>query len=413
MNIKFILTLFFLFTFFTLDINAQSSSIYSRYGLGDLDYSYSVRRMGMGQLGTSIADVDFISIINPASLYRISKTRIEFSINHSGTFLANNSEKNYFAETEFGGFTMGVPISSQYGIGAALGLVPATNVSYNIFEQNTSGKDYTTEYSGTGGLSKFFVSTSYKLPFEAIVGASFDYYFGNISYLSRIDFLNSSSLSSEFERSYQYRGVSGTLGVISPDMSQLFNTASISDFRIGISYNLSSKLKTDTSYTVISLFNLDTLKSGRTEAEIPGKISLGASLLVKNKYLLSFDYSAQAWSNFLSNNSSIPELRDAYKISSGFEYRPLRELGSTFWEQILFRAGLSYEQTQYFINGKGINQYSLSLGASLPMGSENTLDFALMYSRRGTKEANLLQEDIIKFGVGFSLGELWFLRQDK
>jgi len=88
-------------------------------------------------------------------------------------------------------------------------------------------------------------------------------------------------------------------------------------------------------------------------------------------------------------------------------------LGSTFWEQIILRAGLSYEQTQYLIYGKGINQYSVSLGVSLPLSNENTLDFGLMYARRGTKELNLLQEDIIKLGIGFSLGELWFLRQDK
>ena len=56
---------------------AQSSSSYSRYGIGDIDYSYSVRRMGMGQLGTAVADADFISIINPASLYKIDKTRFE------------------------------------------------------------------------------------------------------------------------------------------------------------------------------------------------------------------------------------------------------------------------------------------------------------------------------------------------
>jgi len=125
------------------------------------------------------------------------------------------------------------------------------------------------------------------------------------------------------------------------------------------------------------------------------------------------DYSTQAWSQFKANNLTPSQLRDAYKLSAGFEYRPLRELGSSFWEQIILRAGLSYEQSQYFVNGRGINQYSASVGASLPMGSENTLDFALMYSRRGTKEANLLQEDIVKFGVGFSLGELWFLRQEK
>jgi len=95
----------------------QSSSSYTRFGLGDVDYSYSVRRMGMGQLGTSIADVDFISVINPASLYRIGKTRIEFSLNYNGIFLANDQQKNYFAETDFGGFTVGVPISNKYGIG--------------------------------------------------------------------------------------------------------------------------------------------------------------------------------------------------------------------------------------------------------------------------------------------------------
>ena len=135
--------------------------------------------------------------------------------------------------------------------------------------------------------------------------------------------------------------------------------------------------------------------------------------ILSNKYLFSLDYSSQAWKKYLINNVSSFVLRDAYKISCGFEYRPVRELGSTFWEQIIFRTGLSYEQTQYLIYSKGINQYSVSLGASLPLSNENTLDFSLMYSRRGTKELNLLQEDIIKLGIGFSLGELWFLRQDK
>ena len=167
---------------------AQSSSSYTRFGLGDVDYSYSVRRMGMGQLGTSIADVDFISIINPASLYRIGKTRIEFSANYNGTFLANNIQKKYFAETEFGGFTVGIPISNKYGIGVAFGIVPFSNVSYNVLERYNSTNpligDYEIEYSGKGGLSKVFVSSSYLLPFDMAIGGSFEYYFGNINYNS-------------------------------------------------------------------------------------------------------------------------------------------------------------------------------------------------------------------------------------
>ena len=231
--------------------------------------------------------------------------------------------------------------------------------------------------------------------------------------IRRVDFLNSSSFSSEYERSYQNRGIGGTFGFISPDFSKLLELKSISDFRLGLAVNLFSDIKADTLFTAKSVVGIDTLNSGRGEINLPARLSLGMSFVLNSKYLFSLDYSSQSWSKYLINNVSSSVLRDAFKISSGFEYRPARELGSTFWEQIIFRAGLSYEQTQYLIYGKGINQYSVSFGASLPLSNENTLDVGLMYSRRGTKELNLLQEDIIKLGIGFSLGELWFLRQDK
>lgn len=416
MKFKFII-ISMMISVFAGSLTAQSSTSYSRFGLGDLDYSFSIRKMGMGQLGTSVADVDFISILNPASLHRIGKTRIEFSLNYHGTFLSDNLQKNYFAEMNFGGFAVGIPISNQYGIGMAIGLVPFSNVSYKVVENLTSAApligDYTIEYSGNGGLSKAFVSTSYSLPFDLSVGASFDYYFGNVNYLSQVDFNNAVSFSSDYKRNYELRGIGGIFGFISPDFSKLLELKSISDFRFGMAANLFSNLKNDTLYTASSVVGIDTLSSGRGEVKIPAKLSLGISFVLSNKFLLSVDYSSQAWSKYKTNDFTPAELRDAYKISGGFEYRPPREIGSTFWEQIILRAGLSYEQSQYLINSKGINQYSVSVGASLPFSYENTLDLGLMYSRRGTKESNLLQEDIIKLGIGLSLGELWFLRQEK
>jgi hypothetical protein len=418
MKSKIILILFFIIvSLVNCNSFAQSSSSYTRFGIGDVDYSYSVRRMGMGQLGTSVADVDFISIINPASLYRIGKTRIEFSLNYNGTFLSNSVQKNYFAETDFSGFAVGVPISSKYGVGIAFGLVPFSNVSYKVLERSASANpligDYEIEYSGKGGLSKVFLSSSYLLPIDIAIGASLDYYFGNINYNSQVNFINSSAFSSEYQRNYQHRGIGGTFGFISPDFSKLLELKSITDFRIGLAVNVFSNITDDSMFTAKSVVGIDTLNSGTGKINIPTRLSAGTSFVLNNKYLFSLDYSTQAWSKYSINNFSTSVLRDAYKISGGFEYRPVRILGSTFWEQIILRAGLSYEQTQYLIYGKGINQYSVSLGASLPLSHENTLDVGLMYSRRGTKELNLLQEDIIKLGIGFSLGELWFIRQDK
>ena len=396
---------------------AQSSSSYSRYGIGDVDYSYSVRRMGMGQLGTAVADADFISIINPASLYKIDKTRFEFSLNSEATYLSNSQKTDYYADTDFGGFTFGIPINYRNGIGMAIGVVPFSNVSYEILEpyypENSIFGDFNVKYTGEGGLSKVFISSSFLLPIDLSIGASFDYYFGNTSYKARVDFVNSRLFASEYEITHRNSGIGGTFGLISPDFSRLLSLRAFSDFRIGFAVNLFSNLRDDTLYTSRSTVGINTLSQGVGEISIPTKYSLGMSFVLDYKFLICLDYSSQAWSKYLVNNALSYPLQDAYKISGGFEYIPLNDIGSTFWEEIILRAGLSYEQTQYIFYGKGINQYSVSLGASLPLGIENTVDIALMYSRRGTKELNLLQEDVIKLGLGLSLGELWFLRQEK
>lgn len=396
---------------------AQSSSSYSRYGIGDIDYSYSVRRMGMGQLGTAVADADFISIINPASLYKIDKTRFEFSLNSEATYLSNSQKTDYYADTDFGGFTFGIPINYRNGIGMAIGVVPFSNVSYEILEpyypENSIFGDFKVKYTGEGGLSKVFVSSSFTLPMDLSIGASFDYYFGNTSYKARVEFVNSRIFASEYEIIHRNSGIGGTFGLISPDFSRLLSLRAFSDFRIGVAVNLFSNLRDDTLLTSISTFGINTLSQGVGEISIPTKYSLGMSFVLDYKFLICLDYTSQAWSKYLVNNVSSYPLQDAYKISGGFEYLPLNDIGNTFWEEIIFRAGLSYEQTQYIFYDTGINQYSVSLGASLPLGTGNTMDIALMYSRRGTKESNLLQEDVIKLGLGLSLGELWFLRQER
>ena len=146
--------------------------------------------------------------------------------------------------------------------------------------------------------------------------------------------------------------------------------------------------------------------------DIPFRIAGGLSFLLNEKYLFSLDYLYQPWSEYSLNGVTFPYLRDSYKISTGFEYRPERQIGQSFWEQVMLRLGLTYEQTQYDINGQGINKFSVMGGFSLPLSYLNTLDIGLAFTIRGTKNSNLLQEKIIKLSAGISLGELWFVRRD-
>jgi len=402
--------------FFTVSLLAQSSSNYSRIGLGDIEYSYSSRRLGMGQLGVSVADADFINSLNPAGWYLLSKTRVEFGINYNGLFISDDNTKRYSGEAEFSGFTFAFPVSKDYGIGVALGFIPFSNVSYlsvQNFEFPVSPQDnYKITYEGKGGLSKLFVGSSYKLPFNLIVGAALDYYFGNINYNSEIEFASSSNFQAEYVRTYRPKGLGATAGFITPDLSSVFNSPSITDFRFGGSLSYFSNLKTDTLLTSNSVFIIDTIALAKTEIEIPVRINLGTSFVLSKEYLLSFDYSYQPWSEYRFDGRNLSGLRDAFKFSSGFEYRPDRQLGASFWQQIIWRAGLSFEQTQYEVNNEGINQYSVSGGFSFPVGFENTLDIGLQYALRGTTKSNLFKENIIRLNLGISLGEIWFVRPE-
>ena len=86
----------------------------------------------MGQLGTSVADEDFIGSLNPAGWNLLKMTRVEFGMAYNGMSLTENIQKKFYASSRITGFTMAIPVSPAYGIGMALGMIPVTNVNYQV-----------------------------------------------------------------------------------------------------------------------------------------------------------------------------------------------------------------------------------------------------------------------------------------
>ena len=396
---------------------AQGLSPYTRIGIGDLEYYNTARMLGMGQLGTSLAFKHSLSIINPAGWYRLNTTRLETGVDYNGNFISDNSGSGYYGDARFSGFTFSFPVSTTYGVGVAMGIVPYSRVNYDLsqtpIEFSQSSDMYTISYKGTGGLSKTFIGSSYKLPFDLVIGATLDYYFGDFNFTSVVTPSNPNDISTTFERTYRSGGLGSTFGIISPDIAPLFSSDKIADFRVGLSVNYISNLKTDTLLTSSSSVRTDTMASGSVLMKIPPRISAGFSFVFNQNYLLSFDIASQAWKNFAFNGAETGNLRNASKISAGLEYEPTRGVGSSFWEQIVWRAGLSYDQTQYVINGSGINQFSVAGGFSLPLSYANTLDIGLQYSMRGSSDFGVVKEHTIKLDLGLSLGEIWFIRTER
>jgi hypothetical protein len=397
--------------------NAQNSSVYSRFGIGDLEYGYSSRMLGIGDLGIAELDAEHILISNPAGWSALNRTRIEIGLGYKGVLISDNSRSAFTSEVEFTGLTFGFPVSRDLGIGLVAGIVPYSNLSYKVKSKVEATEEipaYTNTYDGKGGLSKIFIGSSYQMPLDFIIGASLDYYFGNQNYLLARDFENSDGyVNSVFENSHRSTGTGVSLGIISPNLAKNFGLDFFSDLRIGVSYNLTGKLNTDTIYTSTSNYLVDTTASGNAETEIPARFNGGISFGLSDEYNFNVDYMFQQFSSFTFNGAKNSNLQDASKFSAAFEYKPKRALGQTSWEQIVWRFGLSFEQTQYKFNGNGINQFSTFAGLSFPLGIDNTIDLAVEYSNRGKTDNNLINEQAIKIYLGLSFGELWFLRFDK
>lgn len=398
-------------------VNAQSSSSYSRYGIGDLKYSFSTRYHALGQLGVSLQDKYHISTINPASWTNFDRTKIEFALSYNGVVINSSNNKRFSAETDVEGINFGFPISNDYGISFAAGLIPVSRVSYQTKQSFTNNDslilNYDLSLEGKGGLSKIFLGSSVKVLNDWSLGATLDYYFGNFKYLSAISFNNATNFSSEYSLIYRPTGFGTTIGILSPDLNKFLNVEKLSNLNFGASVNYFTEFKTDSIVTSSSSVLVDTIAQYSDYLKLPMRLNLGLSFIYNQRYLFTFDYSAQNFSEFKLFSKSAENLQNSYKISTGFELQPINELSPRFWERVVWRFGLSYEKTPYKFFGIGIEQYSFSGGVSMPINPDNLIDIAVQYSVRGTNEMNLLKENFIKLNFSLVFNELWFLRFEK
>jgi hypothetical protein len=410
------LKLFFVVLFISFPLFAQGGSIYSGYGIGDIQNSFSSRRFAMGELGIALADKDYLSPLNPAGWNEMRLTRFELSILYSGNNTQDKSSSVYHTDVHFNGFMLGFPVKEDLGISAAIGVVPYSNVNYDVYVKKTDPlvSGYSAEHTGSGGISKFIVGTSFKLPLNISLGISYDYYFGKTETSTIITYIDSSSYpQSSFDNVTNNHGIGITAGLISGDISSIFGSSKIKDFKFGFVFSPSITMSTDTTDYSTTQIGTITNYSSSFKTKVPYKFGLGTTFRYDDDYTFTIDYIAQPFSQYEWKGKTYPNLQDYYKFGVGFEYRNSNYRSVSYWDHVMFRAGVSYEQTPYKINNTSINQLSFYCGFSLPIAYDNTIDFAFQYGKRGTTDNNLILENLFKFTVTASIGDLWFIQTDR
>jgi hypothetical protein len=415
-----------------------TASPYSFYGLGSLKFKGTVENRSMGGMSVYMDSIH-INLKNPASYvgkniedypFDNESRPVKFTV--AGTFSETNLKSNSGeAETGtaiFDYLAVSIPVG-KFGFG--FGLLPFTSVGYKLDDINDDG-NLISRFRGEGGLNRVFAGFGYQISKKLSAGVDFSYNFGNIEnnsisvaytpdgepvqYQTREE--NKSNLSGatlNFGLAYRTK--------ISQDLELMATTtftpqSKLSSENTRAFSTIALNIVTNTE-TEISRIEADLEAQGlqNTDLTLPYRLSFGAGIGESKKWFVGAEYTLQNISEFANPlySNDITNYENASELSIGGFFIPRYNAFSGYFKRVVYRAGLNYANTGLVIKGESINEFGISFGLGLPIGSRSLFSNANMgfeIGQRGTTNQNLIQENFINFNLSLSLNSRWF-RQKK
>lgn len=394
----------------TTNTFAQSgtSSPYSFFGVGIEKFKGTAENRAMGGLGI-YGDSIHLNLQNPAAYGGLKLTTYSFGATYNTKTISNGIEEETADVAAVDYLSIGIPAGKKIGFG--FGLLPKSAVGYEI-ENVENG--VTSLFSGSGGINKVYLSAGYEVIKGLNVGVDVNYNFGTIE-TKAVERGNTQRATREVNKSTA-SGFAYSFGAIYKksikDIYELTVSATIAP---------SSKLRLDNSR---DLSLIDILTDGRERAietqsitvadetlDFDTGYSFGVGFGQPKKWFVGAEYelsstSALANRSFQVTNVSIT---DATRMSFGGFYIPKYNSLTSYFKRVVYRAGVRFEENGINVNGQAIDEFGISFGLGLPIGSLfSNANISFEYGQRGTTIAGLVEEDFFNISIGLSLNDKWF-----
>lgn len=334
-------------------------------------------------------------------------------------------------------FVFGIPISQR--ITLAGGLKPFSMVGYNTSAKDTINQSIVGQTGNQwwGGLYQTFLASGFDLTKHLSVGLQTTFLFGRIAYnhyfknevygspyyLSKLTYSDSIFYSGLiFKPAFFYNGT----------IKQKGDTTLV--LGIGGSYEWNPGFFRSSDKSIDSLAPYDghywQQPTGRSVSHplFPNKVSLGVSLTNSHSWQFGVDFSYSFWQHsglssdtIASTSATHIPVRNSYRVSVGTEKILTlgRKRNTPLVKRPAIRAGAAYKKLPYIISGQVINDYSFSIGASVPMGRMRQdkhmpltrISFAVTAGMQGNKALEPGQYIYLKFNLGIILTDKWFTRK--
>ena len=407
-----------------------TASPYSFYGIGSLKFKGTVENRSMG--GLSIyTDSIHVNLRNPASyagknldILNNESRPVKFTVGgtYNSTTLKSDTSKDNASSSTFDYLAMSIPMG-DFGFG--FGVMPYTAVGYKLEAYNDDGETISNRFRGEGGLNKAFLGFGYQISEGFSVGVDFQYNFGNTQN-STIEYVYDSEGNPV---QYQARENNRSdLSGLNINLGASYRTMLTEKLELisGITYtpesNLSSKnqrsFSTITTIASGSEFALNTIESDlgdltETELVLPSKLTFGVGIGQPRKWFVGIEseyLKTSDFTNALYSNGATYEDQSAIKLG-GF-FIPKYNSFSSYLQRVVYRAGVHFENTGLNIENESINEFGMSFGLGLPVGSFfSNANLGVEVGKRGTTNSNLIQENFVNFQLSLSLNDRWFSKR--
>lgn len=397
-----------------------SKSPISSQGIGDIHDLSLMNHEGMGGLGVSASSLWYLNNINPALLPDNNLTVFQagFASESRSVFTADNSSTNVGGNLSY--LATAFPIKRNVWT-SAIGLFPYSTVEYDFTQSSViPGTDNRAVVNnrGSGGLNQFYWSNGFRINKNFSFGVKASYLFSSITRENTVYPQDTSNVTVAFQSNLVDKlSVSDIRfsfgGVFKID--SVFNNRT--NFNVGVVYELGSNVN---SYQFLELekrtlagvsFEDTVINDVQGNIYLPASLKVGVSLSRYNRWLVGVDVKRQTWSDFENFDGENDGLEDMMKIILGGEYIPDIASVSSYFKRISYRAGFIYTELPFVINGNQVNEIGINFGLSLPLGRFSSIDMAFGYGRRGNIAETTIEEEVLRFGLGVTFNDQWFIRR--
>ena len=400
-------------------------SLYSRFGVGELQTYPSSQLQAMGGAGTALTSQEYLNLSNPASWADQSLTRISAGVQFQHLNIDDNADQSRLNSSQFSTFQFSFPLQTGK-LGIAVVYQPVSRVGHKVQTQGVTVADptlvdpasYSIVYEGQGGLQKATVGLGYRPVRYVSIGATLDFMFGILRETRTTEFNSAQFQSTGITNSTRMHGFTTTLGTLISIPNVLTQNDALS---IGFSAGLPTSLDSRLVRTLGSTFT-DTLGVSQTgKTEIPLQFKAGLAYQLRGRWSIVADYAAESWSDFssdlplpgLSNSANSSIFRDRRRISGGIEIVPSRNLLDPYFSRVGYRLGI-YQDTGYIepSTSESFTGFGVTGGISFPSLFPGTrIDINMEVGRRGNTNLNFVRETFYKLYLNVNIGERWFERR--